>query len=73
MINSQTTKMTPANETGGEVRIMAVAPLELAGARRSGHSGGQNSVIFLPMQPEQCGELTWAVLKQRGAPKHGAL
>jgi hypothetical protein len=29
----------------------------------SGRSGGQNSPTFLPMQPERCGELTWAVLE----------
>jgi hypothetical protein len=59
--------VTPANESGGTVRLTAVAPLELAGARRSGCSSGQNSQVFLPMQPEQCGELTWAVLEQRGS------
>jgi hypothetical protein len=59
--------VTPANESGGAVRLTVVAPLELAGAKHSGRSGGQNSLVFLPMQPEQCTELTLVVLEQRGS------
>jgi hypothetical protein len=50
--------VTSANESGGAVGLTVVAPLELAGARRFGRSGGQNSLIFLPMQPMRCVELT---------------
>jgi hypothetical protein len=59
-------EVTPANESGGAVWLTVVAPLELAGARCSGHFVGQNSPAFLPMLPERCGELTWVVLEQRG-------
>jgi hypothetical protein len=52
-------------------RTTDAAPLELAGARQPEHSGEQNSLSFHPMQPDQCGELTWVVLEQRGALKHG--
>jgi hypothetical protein len=59
--------VSPANESGGIVRLTVVAPFELGGAQGSDRSGGQNSPAFLPMQPERCGELTWAVLEQRGS------
>jgi hypothetical protein len=57
--------VTSTNDSGGAVWLTAVAPLELAGARGSGRSSGQNSSAILPMQPEQCGEHSWAILEQR--------